>query len=157
MAHEHGALPPEVAETIDLWVSDFLDRPAAAESREALGESAAEALRAFLAGACAGGRSPADLEEADVAHGLLDHAPEPAPPGDALPRAVADLLEDLEDQGRLAGGRRLGAHARALLPAWRERSRTGTTLTRPGSKVGRNDPCPCGSGLKYKKCCLARA
>ena len=20
-------------------------------------------------------------------------------------------------------------------------------------KVGRNDPCPCGSGLKYKKCC----
>ncbi|CAB1081148.1 Methionine aminopeptidase (EC [Olavius algarvensis Delta 1 endosymbiont] len=22
-------------------------------------------------------------------------------------------------------------------------------------KVGRNDPCPCGSGLKYKKCCLS--
>ena len=22
-----------------------------------------------------------------------------------------------------------------------------------GQKVGRNDPCPCGSGLKYKKCC----
>jgi len=22
--------------------------------------------------------------------------------------------------------------------------------------VGRNDPCPCGSGLKYKKCCLGR-
>ena len=21
------------------------------------------------------------------------------------------------------------------------------------SKVGRNDPCPCGSGNKYKKCC----
>jgi len=21
-------------------------------------------------------------------------------------------------------------------------------------KVQRNDPCPCGSGLKYKKCCL---
>ena len=20
--------------------------------------------------------------------------------------------------------------------------------------IGRNDPCPCGSGLKYKKCCL---
>lgn len=24
----------------------------------------------------------------------------------------------------------------------------------PKSKVGRNDPCPCGSGKKYKKCCL---
>ena len=23
------------------------------------------------------------------------------------------------------------------------------------TKVGRNDPCPCGSGLKYKKCCLS--
>ena len=24
-------------------------------------------------------------------------------------------------------------------------------------KLGRNDPCPCGSGLKYKKCCLVNA
>jgi uncharacterized protein YecA (UPF0149 family) len=23
-------------------------------------------------------------------------------------------------------------------------------------KVGRNDPCPCGSGRKYKKCCLGK-
>lgn len=22
------------------------------------------------------------------------------------------------------------------------------------SKIGRNEPCPCGSGMKYKKCCL---
>ena len=24
------------------------------------------------------------------------------------------------------------------------------------AKPGRNDPCPCGSGNKYKKCCLAK-
>jgi hypothetical protein len=24
------------------------------------------------------------------------------------------------------------------------------------SKISRNDPCPCGSGKKYKKCCLNR-
>ena len=24
---------------------------------------------------------------------------------------------------------------------------------RKGKKIGRNDPCPCGSGKKYKKCC----
>ncbi len=24
---------------------------------------------------------------------------------------------------------------------------------RPSAKLGRNDPCPCGSGRKYKKCC----
>jgi SEC-C motif-containing protein len=26
---------------------------------------------------------------------------------------------------------------------------------RQGPKIGRNDPCPCGSGKKYKKCCAA--
>jgi preprotein translocase subunit SecA len=29
-------------------------------------------------------------------------------------------------------------------------------FVRPGEKVGRNDPCPCGSGKKYKKCHLAQ-
>jgi len=29
------------------------------------------------------------------------------------------------------------------------------TVRRQGVKVGRNDPCPCGSGKKYKKCCGA--
>lgn len=29
--------------------------------------------------------------------------------------------------------------------------------TRHVEKVGRNDPCPCGSGKKYKKCCGASA
>ena len=28
-----------------------------------------------------------------------------------------------------------------------------TTVVREGAKIGRNDPCPCGSGKKYKKCC----
>lgn len=27
------------------------------------------------------------------------------------------------------------------------------TYVRDGSKIGRNDPCPCGSGKKYKQCC----
>jgi uncharacterized protein len=27
------------------------------------------------------------------------------------------------------------------------------TYVRPAPKVGRNDPCPCGSGKKFKKCC----
>lgn len=27
------------------------------------------------------------------------------------------------------------------------------TVVREGQKVGRNEPCPCGSGKKYKKCC----
>lgn len=31
------------------------------------------------------------------------------------------------------------------------------TTTRVGPKIGRNDPCPCGTGKKYKKCCLSAA
>ena len=44
--------------------------------------------------------------------------------------------------------RRLGRTDRASLHA---------TFLGPDKKVGRNDPCPCGSGKKYKKCCLAVA
>lgn len=29
-----------------------------------------------------------------------------------------------------------------------------TPTIRNGPKIGRNDPCPCGSGKKYKKCCM---
>ena len=32
---------------------------------------------------------------------------------------------------------------------------TPETVTRSEPRVGRNDPCPCGSGKKYKKCCGA--
>ncbi len=32
----------------------------------------------------------------------------------------------------------------------------GVTVRREGKKVGRNDPCPCGSGRKYKRCCLPK-
>ena len=31
------------------------------------------------------------------------------------------------------------------------------TIRRETPKIGRNDPCPCGSGKKYKKCCGAAA
>ena len=36
---------------------------------------------------------------------------------------------------------------------WRYVGRAkGETVTRAEPRVGRNDPCPCGSGLKFKKC-----
>lgn len=31
--------------------------------------------------------------------------------------------------------------------------RKGTTYMRVFHRVGRNEPCPCGSGKKHKKCC----
>jgi hypothetical protein len=58
------------------------------------------------------------------------------------------------------------ARARLLAEAARLADRYGDPegLLRPagpaqahGPKVGRNDRCPCGSGLKYKRCCLGKA
>jgi hypothetical protein len=54
----------------------------------------------------------------------------------------ADTVSSLHaywDEARKAAAERLRRHA--VLPR------------RPGPKVGRNAPCPCGSGEKFKKCC----
>ena len=32
--------------------------------------------------------------------------------------------------------------------------RAATTVVNDSAKIGRNDPCPCGSGKKYKACCM---
>ena len=50
------------------------------------------------------------------------------------------------------------------LPQWKEifseeelkklyKEQKESTTIRKAKKIGRNDPCPCGSGKKYKKCC----
>jgi hypothetical protein len=39
------------------------------------------------------------------------------------------------------------------IPAPESRTMANQPIVK-GKKIGRNDPCPCGSGKKYKKCCL---
>jgi preprotein translocase subunit SecA len=50
----------------------------------------------------------------------------------------------------MTGGARSGA---GRSPRAQRKSAGGGETVRKGQKVGRNDPCPCGSGKKYKKCC----
>jgi len=40
---------------------------------------------------------------------------------------------------------------------WKPSTSLGIPHREPSRKVGRNDPCPCGSGKKFKKCCLTAA
>jgi preprotein translocase subunit SecA len=72
----------------------------------------------------------------------------PAPVGDA-PTGTRTSIDEIErefarkkkkelEQARAAGSNGHGA--------------THVEQRRTGEKVGRNDPCPCGSGLKFKKC-----
>jgi preprotein translocase subunit SecA len=69
------------------------------------------------------------------------------------PRQVATSVDEIEEafqrkkrreleQARMAGSGDL---------------QTVQQVVRGAAKVGRNDPCPCGSGKKYKKCCGANA
>ncbi len=46
---------------------------------------------------------------------------------------------------------KLGGHVKDLHAYWKARRQVVSTTP----KVGRNDPCPCGSGKKHKKCCHA--
>lgn len=159
-AHSHAPLPPEHRETVDLWVSDFLDRPQARDVVSRVGPHAGEVLSTFLE-AASHGRAPADVDYEAVSHALLGHvaslAIESARRG-AVPELVAAFLSDLEDVGRLSQGRALGSGVRAMAAAYRDRAAgKAPDLTRPGEKLGRNDPCPCGSGRKYKQCCLKLA
>jgi preprotein translocase subunit SecA len=68
------------------------------------------------------------------------------------PRQVATSMDELEEafqrkkkkeleQARMAGAGDMQVQQ----------------VVRSGAKVGRNDPCPCGSGKKYKKCCGANS
>jgi uncharacterized protein len=56
-----------------------------------------------------------------------------------------------------AGLKRFFRHSRAPIArlASRDRERTAVPRNAP-RQAGRNDPCPCGSGIKYKKCCAVR-
>jgi preprotein translocase subunit SecA len=69
-------------------------------------------------------------------------------------QAKSDVTEErTRGNARKGGAGRNGTGRNGTGPRGAARAPV-TTATRPTSptKVGRNDPCPCGSGLKYKKC-----
>ena len=84
-------------------------------------------------------------------------ADEPPPPPERLPTELLGVLGGLvsglgvdED----AFGRVLSGVLPPEAPSGYSDDGRGS-LRRDVPKVGRNEPCPCGSGKKYKRCCLA--
>lgn len=62
---------------------------------------------------------------------------------------------DIGERERRALAEQLPESLLAVYRYWRVKTRKPQTLRRDGPKTGRNEPCPCGSGKKYKACCGA--
>lgn len=148
--------------TTENWAADFAESTGYATLDAPLKEHAMAICEAFLHAACDHPEiAPSEINEDAVRHAMLDHMPEVDVPEEIrprLPEIIAAFLGSLEEAGRLAGGRTLGLQATALSQAYRERCKPGGGLRVPpirnaAPKISRNDPCPCGSGKKYKKCC----
>ncbi len=145
-------------ETLGNWAGDFAASDRLGLFPADVREVAHSVLETLLQAACAlRDCAPAELTEEDlkaallgaVAHLGLAEAVRPFVP--SLARAY---LEDLQTRGRLGSGRSLGRYLGALKEAFLAATPGQVqTFTRPGAKIGRNEPCPCGSGKKYKKCC----
>jgi preprotein translocase subunit SecA len=75
--------------------------------------------------------------------------------------ARAAEIEEMRRQSMSASSEKMGQFATPPKTAIRPGEKPGgsaaapgpATVTRDRPKVGRNEPCPCGSGKKYKKCC----
>ena len=76
-----------------------------------------------------------------------------------IPKQDVELAEDIPDGRPMAEKLREAFGSLTETDDWEDDSDAemdDTIVIPPDSpvrKVGRNDPCPCGSGKKYKKCC----
>ncbi len=77
-----------------------------------------------------------------------------------FPELLCAFLEFLPSTGRFPRGDEWADRVRAIEDDYAagfrdDGSVRGATVRKIGTETGRNDPCPCGSGKKYKKCCMA--
>ena len=120
-----------------------------------------------------------EINEQHIQNFMLVHAARKlnlsAEAGKATPEILTSFLSYLEETGHINNGEQLRgtvqANQRAFLKLMPRPKKSTKTAKKPAPKkqrrtkaakepttelkVGRNDPCPCGSGKKYKKCCGA--
>ncbi len=162
-----AGMPPELVHQVERWVLlQVIDNlwtehlTVIEDLREGIGlraygqrdplvEFKAEAFRLFE-----------ELKEnikIEVAHLFYRLRFEQAPP----PPPTTELVTNKEEEAAASGTalRRNGPPRAATAPAARPQAQAARQATAVGAsaavaprKIGRNDPCPCGSGKKYKKC-----
>lgn len=153
------SMDPYARETIESWVGDFCDSTPHAQLPYSVREYAPEVLATLMVAACEHDDvAPGEVTEAGLRAALLESVTQLAVPASVrpgIPELCRVFLAELETHGRLAGGGQLGAYVGALHVAYDQATTTaGRPITNVATKLSRNDPCPCGSGKKYKKCCM---
>ncbi|MFT5290973.1 MAG: hypothetical protein ACI8PQ_000373 [Planctomycetota bacterium] len=155
-----------MSKEVSLALSSFLDSVAAGGLSD---RAATRDLATAFFEACFGdlGKSPGTLEEHDIEMLLqqliparLDKADRRAVHAPAVFEALLTHVEETEvvaDAWKLH--RALDEHRAAFQTAVAKGTHAGTrskkqaTVAHQADKTGRNDPCWCGSGRKFKKCC----
>jgi preprotein translocase subunit SecA len=84
-----------------------------------------------------------------IFHVTLTQTPPPAPPQNTQETGPSDTPGEGNGNGARPPKKPRAPSGAAVAAAG---DGTATTNAAPSGKVGRNDPCPCGSGRKYKKC-----
>jgi preprotein translocase subunit SecA len=92
------------------------------------------------------------LERPTAATEAQPHGAGPDGNGSRPPRNVSTSVDELEESFQ----RRKRRELEQARMAGSGEAQTVQQVVRGTAKVGRNDPCPCGSGKKYKKCCGAQ-
>jgi preprotein translocase subunit SecA len=87
---------------------------------------------------------------------------QPGPSGSEGPRGSRDMQGAMGESGtpQLEAARDLERRQRKQQQNLQYQAGAQAEAPKPiraGAKIGRNDPCPCGSGKKHKKCCGAAA
>ncbi|HET6462988.1 MAG TPA: SEC-C metal-binding domain-containing protein, partial [Candidatus Krumholzibacteria bacterium] len=100
-------------------------------------------------------RPTADLSRARAEHQAATPITQQAPAGPAEEPAPPPVSDPRSARPRPFGGPGRGA-TEATSAVLRDQPQKGPVI-RNEKKVGRNDPCPCGSGKKYKNCCGANS
>ncbi|SIO66775.1 SEC-C motif-containing protein [Singulisphaera sp. GP187] len=152
----------------DNWSGDFAESFVAGQLDPRVLGSVSEILSHFGQSVRSIDRDfPDEVSPGTFATVLTERMPRLVLPEEArplVPEVIAQFLEYLRESGRVGEGADWAAQIRVIARSYNERLKPGggvkgVPIRRPAevSSAGRNDPCPCGSGKKYKKCCLGRA
>src|ERR1700729_1543142 len=120
------------------------------EQAESLAPSAVETIRGIMADVAA-----TAAVRPKAAQPLLDKAAPPLPPPPSAPASIDPAPLHNHAQVPVPAAVRSEAKPTPLDPSQPVESFRPSAPRQAGVKVGRNDACPCGSGEKFKRCCLS--